>query len=83
MALLQYGPIQDIYADGVDHLEVVGQNFRIIYFVWQSIDGEWKKVALEQAVRRPIAQCAEIGWPLERWKVPVFQMRTFKERLAS
>lgn len=81
--LLQYGPIQDFYADGVDHLEVVGANFRIIYFVWQHIDGEWQKVAVESAVRRPVAQSAEVGWPIERWRVPIFEMRQFPAKLAS
>lgn len=81
--LLQHGPIQDLYADGVDHLEVIGANFRIVYFVWQRIDGEWQKVALEWAMKRPIAQSAELGWPLERWRVPVFEMRPFASKLVS
>lgn len=81
--LLQYGPIRDFYADGVDHLEVVGDNFRIIYFVWEHIDGEWKKVAVESAVRRPITQAAEMGCPLEIWRVPIFEKRQFAPKLVS
>ncbi len=47
MAAVEYSPIKDVYADDIDHIEVLGDTVRIVFFTWE--DGE--KVVVAKIVR--------------------------------
>ena len=72
--LLQYGPVEDVHAHGVDHLEVVGKEFRIVYFTWQKVGAAWRRVITPASVSLPTDEAIRRGWPPETWGVPVFEM---------
>ena len=52
--LLECGPITDLFAEGIDRVEVLGQNIRVVYWRWKLEDGVFRRVALDFAVVRPL-----------------------------
>lgn len=47
MRAIECAAIADVYADDIDHIEVLGENVRIVFFTWQ--DGE--RIVVAKIVR--------------------------------
>ena len=52
--LLELAVVTDFYVDGLHHIEVIGDNARMVYFIWKMIEGRWQRVAAEFARVAPI-----------------------------
>lgn len=66
--LLELCPITDFYVDGLHHIEVLGENVRMVYFRWRHFEGVWRMVAAEFA-----RICPANSIPMEKFiaRVPV------------
>jgi len=52
--LLEIVPSTDLFAEGIDRIEVLGDHIRTIYWRWK-LEGEiWQRVALDFSVVMPI-----------------------------
>ena len=48
-------PLTEVFAEGVDRLEVVGgENLRLVFWRWQYRDGRWTRVGVDVAVILPM-----------------------------
>jgi hypothetical protein len=64
MEILEPVAITDVIADGVQRIEVFGDNARIVYWHWRYRQGEWVKETLDVAIVRPISSFTS---PFEQW----------------
>jgi hypothetical protein len=76
VALLELGPITDVYVEDVHRIEVFGYNARLIYYRWRlAEDGvTWQRVAADVAIVRPLhtIRTPMSAWPLvTRWEAPL------------
>jgi hypothetical protein len=62
--LLELTSIADVFADDIHHVEVIGDNCRMVFFRWRMIEGTWRRVAVEWAMVRPIKS---LHLPLPAW----------------
>jgi hypothetical protein len=61
--LLEPYPVPDVYADGIDHVENLGNCFRTVYYVWAR-DGQEKLIVAKLV--RPITSIITPGGALNR-----------------
>lgn len=54
LPLVEQGPITDVFAEGIDRIEIIGENARLIYWRWRVAGEIWERVALDWALVRPI-----------------------------
>jgi hypothetical protein len=48
-------PLTEVFAEGVDRLEVVGgENLRLVFWRWQYRDGRWTRAGVDVAVILPM-----------------------------
>lgn len=62
--VVELGPITDLFAEGVDRVEILGENARLVFWRWKVEAGEWQRVALEWAIVRPLHSLRP---PVEAW----------------
>lgn len=60
--LLEIAPVQDVYAEAIHHIEICGDNARVVYFRWRLADDgkTWQKIAVEVAIILPLAAVKNI-----------------------
>ena len=63
---IEGGPVTDVYIDGIQRIEVCGDNARMIFFRLRgTVDGlNWEKVAADIAIVRPVRS---LKLPLSAW----------------
>lgn len=56
LPLVELTTITDVFAEDIDHVEILGGNARVVYWRWRMSDGDgrWQRVALEWAIVRPL-----------------------------
>jgi hypothetical protein len=65
--------IQDIWADGIARVEVVGTVCRSIYFRWQLVEGVWRRVVIDAAIVKPAENFPQ-RLRACRWPFPIVEM---------
>jgi hypothetical protein len=66
--LVETTPVTDLYAEGLDRIEILGDNVRTIYWRWKWEGGTWQRVALDFALIRPIKG---LTIPMHLWKARI------------
>jgi hypothetical protein len=56
--LLELSAMQDFYCDGTERIEILGDNVRVVYFVWKQIEGVWRRVGADFSRICPVRSIA-------------------------
>jgi hypothetical protein len=62
--LVEMNPINDLFAEDVGRLEVMGDHVRVVYWRWRQDAGLWRRVALDWAMVLPLRS---FRLPIEMW----------------
>jgi hypothetical protein len=56
--------ITDVFAEGVERMEVLGDYARVVYWHWRFNDGAWIRSTVDVAIVRPVSS---FTWPVDAW----------------
>jgi hypothetical protein len=63
--LIEAVPITDLFAEGIDRVELLGEHARMIFWRWKLEGNVWQRHALDFAIVMPIGGLAV---PIEEWR---------------
>ena len=66
--LQEAGIITDLFAEGLDRVEVLGDQVRFVFWRWKRVGCSWQRIALEWAMVLPTRS---LDVPIEQWSAHV------------